>query len=142
MLHARQVGHESYIADSGSGVHLVSLAKLKEMGLEKHMDRLKAPVKFHTTGGITECNYTVAIRFPHVSEDETVARVLDDTPAVISIGKWCVENDYLFVWDGKRKPYFQSPEGKIIYLDVDDFVPYFDVMKQETDSPSNIGVNR
>ena len=49
--------------------------------------------------------------------------ILDETPAVLSVGVRCMEQGYSFVWPADSKPYFIRPDHKVIELNVDGRVP-------------------
>ena len=51
--------------------------------------------------------------------------VLKDTPPVLSVGKRVMHQGYGFHWDPySTEPYFVTPDGKHLYLTVEDDVPY------------------
>ena len=43
---------------------------------------------------------------------------------VLSVGRRCVEQGYSFVWEANTTPYMKSPDGKIVHLVVDGYIPY------------------
>ena len=122
---AQKIGIRRFIADTGSGIHLIPMEKVKSGSLRKHLHKLPYPFKLDTAGGETQCGNTLAIKFSALGDNELVAHVLDDTPPVISIGRICMTRGYSFHWpSSSQRPYFESPDGKCIYLEVDDFIPY------------------
>ena len=50
--------------------------------------------------------------------------VLADSPAVLSLGKRCLEDGYSFHWPAGEQPTFVGPDGKHIPLIVRHNVPY------------------
>ena len=50
--------------------------------------------------------------------------ILTDTPSVISVGDRAMNKGYSFVWIAGRNPYWITPEGKIITLEVLRDIPY------------------
>ena len=52
--------------------------------------------------------------------------ILEDTPAVLSVGILCMEQGYSFVWTADGKPYFIRPDLGVIQLSVDGRVPVID----------------
>jgi hypothetical protein len=50
--------------------------------------------------------------------------ILHDTPSVLSVGVRCVEEGFDFVWKAFSRPYFRTPKGKKVFLDVRDYVPF------------------
>ena len=52
--------------------------------------------------------------------------ILDETPAVLSVGVRCMEQGYGFVWPADGKPHFIRPDRKVLLLNVDGRVPVID----------------
>jgi hypothetical protein len=52
------------------------------------------------------------------------ALVLESTPAVLSIGRRCMEQGYTFEWKPRRAPTLRSPNGAVVTLEVIDNIPY------------------
>ena len=50
--------------------------------------------------------------------------VLESTPAVLSVGKRCMEEGWMFVWNTWQNPLLISPARKKIRLKVHGNVPY------------------
>jgi hypothetical protein len=50
--------------------------------------------------------------------------VLEDSPAVLSIGKRVMRYGYSFVWKAGKRPYLITPSKEKIYLEVDGDIPY------------------
>ena len=69
---------------------------------------------------------TTDILLPAEELDEDAGPyVLDSTPAMLSVGRRCVDFGYAFHWPPQsHKPYFVTPKGKRIELVVQDYVPY------------------
>lgn len=63
------------------------MAKIKEKGLFKRLIKLIQPIPFHTVGGVSMCEYIVGLRFPLLDKHAATTHVMEDTPAVISVGK-------------------------------------------------------
>ena len=57
-------------------------------------------------------------------EQWTKAWVLDNTPAVLSLGRRCMKEGYSFVWLRGEVPYFIRPDGLIVHLEVHGDIPY------------------
>ena len=56
--------------------------------------------------------------------------VLNSTPAVPSVGRRCMDYGYEFRWPSGEPPYFISPQGKKVKLEVKDYVPYLKTLCQ------------
>ncbi|MCH2074919.1 MAG: hypothetical protein MK130_08695, partial [Puniceicoccaceae bacterium] len=123
---AYEVGIRRYIADTGSGHHLIPKKQVKSKNLLSKMEMLRRAICFETAGGDTRCTTALGVKFPAIDEGKLVANVLDDTPAVVSIGRLCILAGYGFYWPPDEEPYFLSPSGRIIKCDVEDFIPMLD----------------
>ena len=75
VVKAEQVGIRKYIADTGSGLNLVSMQQIKSQGLSGNLFKLARRVKLMTAGGITTSDKGISIKFPYLSEDKLVAHV-------------------------------------------------------------------
>ena len=56
--------------------------------------------------------------------DDINPYVLDDSPAVVSVGQRCIDAGWSFHWPAYSRPYFKKPDGTKVKLEVDDYVPY------------------
>ena len=52
--------------------------------------------------------------------------LLSDTPAVLSIGRRCMEEGYACIWKANEAPYLESPTGACISLRLERNIPYLD----------------
>ena len=52
--------------------------------------------------------------------------LVESSPAVLSVGTRCVDKGYDFIWRGSKgeSPYFVTPRGRKVILEVKDYVPY------------------
>ena len=49
--------------------------------------------------------------------------VLNNTPAVLSIGRRCMDEGYLLRWKAGQNPFLITPAGKKVVFEVDGYVP-------------------
>ena len=76
-----------------------------------------------TANGVTSVDDEIALRVEAL--DETIKPfVLESTPSVLTVGWRCMELGYEFRWPARSAPIFTCPDGRIITLDVEDYVPY------------------
>ena len=110
-----------WLMDTGSGLDLVSKSDVRNM---KHMVvSSENPVMLATANGITSVDQEIALRVEAL--DETIKPfVLESTPSVLTVGWRCMELGYEFHWLPRSAPTFTCPDGRIITLDVEDYVPY------------------
>ena len=86
--------------------------------------RLKIPVKLSTANGDIVVSAVVDIKPPGF--DHTVeALLLDDTPTVVSVGKFCMEYGCSFYWPPNTLPFLMSPAGEKIKFVVHNDGPYW-----------------
>ena len=78
---------------------------------------------FNTANGKTEALEQACYKSAELNE-EIDAYVLDSTPAVISVGKRCMNMGYSFHWPSGKNPYLICPDGIIVELDVHGDIPY------------------
>ena len=110
-----------WIAGRGSAQDLVSQGELPDdFGYYS-----SNPVRMLTAHGESSSTKQGKVFVPRLGK--TIDPYLvKSTPAVLSVGMRCIDDGYDFVWNGSRgeDPYFVKPDGKIIPLTVNDYVPY------------------
>ena len=58
-------------------------------------------------------------------KDTVTPLLLESCPAVLSVGRRCIEEGYEFRWKPySRNPTFHLPDGTVINMEVDGYVPY------------------
>ena len=96
------------------------------MPLRDNITDSAEPITLHTANGLTDCTLCVSQQI--VGLHETVEPyILDSTPAVLSIGRRCVEDGCAFHWE----PYSLAPtmitaKGVVVQLVSRDCCPYLD----------------
>ena len=70
---------------------------------------------------------TVAPMFCEELKDLVEPLVLPDTPAVLSIGRRCMQMGYGFYWHPGQNPFLVTPDGNVIPLLVRKDIPYLAV---------------
>jgi len=108
--------------DTGCGHDLISQRKVKELDLETFLDN--EGMTFMTANGLTDSNEITMME--HESLGQCKLHVLNQTPAVLSIGSRCTKEGYTFVWpEGEEiKPVMINNEGVCTFLEVDGDIPY------------------
>ena len=111
-----------FIMDTGCGYDLSSQRKVKELGLETYLDN--DGMTFMTANGLTDSNEITVM--DHENLGQCKLHVLNQTPAVLSVGSRCTKEGYSFVWpDGEEmKPVMIGNEGTCTFLEVDGDIPY------------------
>ena len=90
-------------------------------GVLSHDDQ--GGMSFMTANGITQTQEVMNFR-PRELDQESRADVLDETPAVLSVGKKCMEQGYAFIWMSGSDPYLMDKAGACTPLTVRDNIPY------------------
>jgi len=97
------------IADTGAGVNLMSKSELGAHEL-KFVEKLARPIKLNTANGVTTTDEVLPLELP--SLDDTLDFVLlENTPAVVSVGERCMTKGYGFYWPPNGDPFFVLPGG-------------------------------
>ena len=111
-----------FIMDTGCGHDLISQRKVKELGLETFLDN--DGMTFMTANGLTDSNEITIM--DHEGLGQCKLHVLNQTPAVLSIGSRCSKEGYSFVWpEGEEmKPAMINEDGVCTFLEVDGDIPY------------------
>ena len=110
-----------WLIDTGCGHDLVARRELK--GLKRLIRQAGIPLNFSTANGevpASEC----ADLFVKELNETVEPYVLESTPAVLSVGMRCMKMGYSFIWPTGENPYFITPSGQIVELEVHDDIPY------------------
>ena len=114
-------GVKLWLIDTGCGHDLIGKTELK--ACKALAKRAKVPIMFSTANGQTPAN-DVGEMFVQELGEAVEPYILEDTPAVLSVGMRCMQHNYTFVWPAGQSPYFLSPSGMIIACEVIDNIPY------------------
>ena len=60
--------------------------------------------------------------FVHDLNQFVIVQLLEETPAVLSLGKLCDDHGYSYEWISGQKPRL-IPNGKTIFCEADNFAP-------------------
>jgi hypothetical protein len=112
---------KKWIFDSGCGVDLVSKRDIK--GFENRIRDADEPLVFRTANGRTEAESTIRIPRKEIGGSLN-SYVLQNTPAVVSMGKRCMEVGCSFVWPSGEAPFLIDPKGRVTVFEVKDNIPY------------------
>ena len=110
-----------WLIDTGCGHDLVARRELK--ALRRLIREAKIPLNFFTANGEVPANEAIDLFVRELGE-EIEPYVLEETPAVLSVGMRCMKMGYTFIWPPGECPYFITPSGKVIQLEVRDDIPY------------------
>ena len=112
---------KKWMIDSGRAMDLISKRELRdeEMALAERVRR----IKFNTANGNTSPELAITFDIETLAECALV-RILDSTPAVLSMGMRCMRMGYSFHWPAGYNPVFIRPDGKHVKLKVIGDIPY------------------
>ena len=109
----------AWIADTGSAHDLVSRNMLH--GCE--VSQSSRPVSLLMANGVFQAVDQAKVDVP-VLGIQITPYVLDESPAVVSVGQRCIDAGWSFHWPAFSRPYFKKPDGTKVKLEVQDYVPY------------------
>ena len=112
----------SWIADTGSSVDAIDVKCLSIKGASR-MIKLNRTLHYQTAAGLTPVDRAIKL-WSKALYCDVDAVILADTPAVLSVGKRCMDMGFSFHWPNKEFPYFIRPDGRTILCIVEDYVPY------------------
>ena len=111
-----------WLVDTGCPIDLVGMNELNDS--ERYLISRSFPGhSLRTANGITGTNGRIDASAEHLP-DRIEARILPTTPALISVGKRCMEMGYSFRWDAGQLPELISSNGTVTTLEVINNVPY------------------
>ncbi|OLP94911.1 hypothetical protein AK812_SmicGene23039 [Symbiodinium microadriaticum] len=82
-----------------------------------------SPISMMTANGPNSANQQCDVSVDSIGV-KVAPYVLPETPSVLSIGQRCMDEGFDFVWRANSRPYLRSSEGKKVFMDVKDNVPY------------------
>ena len=109
---------QPFLIDSGaSSRDGLMTAEMKIIRKTSHV------VYLQTANGVIEVEEEVSITLQDLGGESIVALILDNTPAVLSLGKLIRENHYTYVWQPGQPPTLREQNGAVIVLHEDSDVP-------------------
>lgn len=132
--------------DTGCGYDLVPPKEVAH--LASRFKHFKEKVPFATAPGETDASHVLKTTVGATGE-EMPCYVMDsdDYPAVMSVGRRCMAEGYLFIWPPGRAPFFVTPiQSHIVILEIEGLIPYMndensDSIKDWEWMAKNYGVN-
>ena len=109
-----------FVVDSGASMHMISKKDLSNAEMDT-LTKSCSPTKVITANGEVQTHEEAIVYVKELGIFLTV-KVLDNTPAVLSLGKLCDENRYSYEWINGQKPHLIKDGIRIIY-NTENFVP-------------------
>ena len=109
-----------FVVDSGASMHMISKKDLNDAEMDT-LTKSCSPTSVITANGEVQTHEEATV---HVKELEKLStmKVLENTPAVLSLGKLCDENGYSYEWINGQKPHLIK-NGIRIICNTENFVP-------------------
>ena len=117
-------GKVSWLVDSGSEQDLISRSVLQQINASGSKPAPN-PITLTTANGFTEATEVADVKIKSLLE-KCLPYVLEQTPAVLSVGTRCMIQGYSFVWPAGGIPILVRPDGKVIELKIEGYVPVLD----------------
>jgi len=114
-----------WLQDTGCAHDLVGKQEVKQIA--DSIRQAEAPIRFTTANGSPPlADACIDLKCWELDDEDLAPYVLAGTPAVMSIGKRVMHLGYDFIWIGSRKlpPYYVTPSGRIVVMEVIDDIPY------------------
>ena len=109
-----------FVVDSGASMHMISKKDLNSVDLDT-LTKSCSPTMVMTANGEVQTHEEATVYVKELDIFLTV-KVLEKTPAVLSLGKLCDENGYFYEWINGQKPHF-TKNGIRIQCNTEKFVP-------------------
>ena len=109
-----------YVVDSGASMHMISKKDLNSAELET-VTTSRSPTTVITANGEVQ-THEEAIVYVKELDIFLTMKVLEDTPAVLSLGKLCDEHGYSYEWINGQKPHLIK-NGIRIQCITENYVP-------------------
>ena len=111
----------SWLADTGASVDAIDKRHLSQQG-RKTIVKMEKSISFDTAAGSITVDASVPLQSKSIGEIDAV--LLKDSPAVITVGRRCMEQGYSFHWDPFKPPVITHPDGTKVTCVVENYCPY------------------
>ena len=109
-----------FVVDSGASMHMISKKDLSNAEMDT-LTKSCSPTIVITANGEVQTQEEAIVYVKELDMFLTM-KVLDNTPAVLSLGKLCDENGYSYEWINGQKPHLIK-NGIRIICNTENFVP-------------------
>ena len=101
-----------FVVDSGASMHMISKKDLSDAEMDT-LTKSCSPTKVITANGEVQTHEEATVYVKELDIFLTM-KVLENTPAVLSLGKLCDENGYSYEWINGQKPHLIKDGIRII----------------------------
>ena len=116
----RKPEEREFVVDCGASMHMISKKDLSDAEMDT-LTKSRSPAIVITANGEVQ-THEEAIVYVKELDIFLTLKVLDNTPAVLSLGKLCDENGYSYEWINGQKPHLIK-DGTRIPCNTENFVP-------------------
>ena len=109
-----------FVVDSGASMHMISKKDLSDAEMDT-LTKSCSPTIVITANGEVQTHEEATVYVKELGMFLTM-KVLENTPAVLSLGKLCDENGYSYEWINGQKPHLIK-DGILIICNTENFVP-------------------
>ena len=109
-----------FVVDSGASMHMISKKDLSKAEMDT-LTKSCSPMMVITANGEVQTQEAAIVYVKELDIFLTM-KVLENTPAVLSLGKLCDENGYSYEWINGQKPHLIK-NGIRIICNTENFVP-------------------
>ena len=109
-----------FVVDSGASMHMISKKDLSKAEMDT-LTKSCSPTIVITANGEVQTHEEATVYVKELDIFLTM-KVLENTPAVLSLGNLCDENGYSYEWINGRKPHLIR-DGIRIICNTENFVP-------------------
>ena len=109
-----------FVVDSGASMHMISKKDLSDAEMDTLTKSCSSTIVITAHGEVQ--THEEAIVYVKESDIFLTKKVLENTPAVLSLGKLCDENGYSYEWINSQKPNLIK-DGIRIICNTENFVP-------------------
>ena len=109
-----------FVVDSGASMHMISKKDLSKAEMDT-LTKSCSPTIVITANGEVQTHEEAIVYVKELDIFSTM-KVLENTPAVLSLGKLCDENGYSYEWINGQKPHLIK-DGIRIICNTENFVP-------------------
>ena len=96
-------GEREFVVDSGASMHMISKKDLNSAEMDT-LTKSCSPAIVITANGEVQTHEEATVHVKDLDIFLTM-KVLENTPAVLSLGKLCDENGYSYEWTNRQKPH-------------------------------------
>ena len=109
-----------FVVDSGASMHMISKNDVNDAEMDTFTKSCSPTIVITATGEVQ--THEKSIVYVKELDIFLTMKVLDNTPAVLSLGKLCDENGYSYEWINSQKPHLIK-NGIRIPCNTENFVP-------------------